>query len=87
MSRQNPEMAAYRLACAEKGAKDLGMIGLQIKRDGSGAKAFVYSHYDFCLQRFLCTLEAFKGMYYGKLDKMNWPFLQDFSPSMFTWME
>ena len=70
------QMAAYREAWMSlKNIEELGLVGIQIKRDGSTGKPFVYEHYDFCFNRFLDCLGIFKGLYYNQLAKMNWKFL------------
>lgn len=72
------QMAAYRRAVIEAGLSDetLGMVGIQIKRDGLEANTFVYSHYDFCFNKFLACMELFKAFNFYKLDKMGWPWLK-----------
>lgn len=69
------QMAAYREALNENEEWVEGMVGLSIKRDGSIAEPFVYSHYNFCLERFFSCLEVFKGLYFAKLQKLEWPWL------------
>lgn len=73
------QLAAYRQAFLEGSGykkEELGMVGLQVHREGKDVNTFVYEHIDFCFERFLCCLEIFKGLYFYKLNKMKWPWLQ-----------
>lgn len=72
------QMAAYRRAAIEAGLaeEELGMVGIQVKRDGSEANTFIYSHYDFCFNKFLACMELFKAFNFYKLEKMGWPWLK-----------
>lgn len=72
------QMAAYRRAVIEAQLADesLGMVGIQVKRDGLEANTFIYSHYDFCFNKFLACMELFKAFNFYKLEKMNWPWLK-----------
>lgn len=71
------QLAGYK-TCWEEATKDMnvGMVGISIHRDGRIGQPFVYEHYDFCFERFLACLEAWKGLYFNKLAKMNWPWLK-----------
>lgn len=71
------QMAAYRHMAIEMGlvGNDCGMVGLNIKRDGSSAIGFTYAHHDWCLKSFVACMESFKALYFTKLDKMGWKFL------------
>lgn len=69
------QLAAYKYAYEEQTPGALGMVGLSVKRDGSPGKPFTYEHYEFCMTTFLSCLQIFKGLYYNKLKKMNWYFL------------
>lgn len=72
------QMAAYRQAFLEQNKyspDEVGMVGIQVHRDGGKVNVFEYEHYDFCLRTFLSCLEVFKGMYFTKLKKMEWPWL------------
>lgn len=74
------QLAAYRNAVIEMPngytQDNLGMFGIQIHRDGSEPKVFEYQHHHYCFERFLYCLEIFKGLYYNKLKKMQWPYLE-----------
>lgn len=70
------QMAGYKLMLEEDYGYDaLGMVGIQIPRKGGESKVFTYTHYDWCLNRFIDALGTFKGLYYTKLSKMNWKWL------------
>lgn len=70
------QMAAYKQAFEEmNGENGNSIVGLSVKRDGSQAKAYVYEHENWCLKSFIACLEAFKALYFYKLDKMKWPWL------------
>lgn len=76
------QLAIYKHCWEEMtGKKDYGMCGIHSKRFGEPGqeryeiKAFHYEHLDWCLMRFLCCLEVFKGMYFSKLAKEEWPWL------------
>lgn len=79
------QMAAYKFMFEEllrmqNGTKvDLGMVGLQIHRDGRVSQPFVFEHTRFCLQRFLACLETFKGLYFRELEKSEWKALHNWS--------
>lgn len=79
------QMAAYCLMFEEMYKKqtgkeiDLGMVALHVPRDGSEAKSFVYEHKRYCLKKFLCSLETFKGLNDKYLREMNWPQLDNWS--------
>ncbi len=69
------QLAAYRNALIEKiGKSDLGMVGIQLRSDGR-TNLFTYSHYDWCFNRFLDSLGAFRGLYFRKLNQANWKWL------------
>ncbi len=70
------QMAGYKLMLEEGyDCEVIGMFGIQIPRDGGIAKVFPYTHYDWCINRFLDSLGTFKGLYYNKLSKMKWKWL------------
>lgn len=72
------QMALYKFAYEESFQEQgLGMVGLQIKRDGSEAKAFVFEHYDWCLKTAVAALECFKACYFYKLQKLGWGYLHN----------
>lgn len=72
------QMAAYKHCYEEMhNIKDLGMVGIQIPRDGSEIRTFEYEHYDWCMSCFLGALQCFKGQYFAKLAKMDWPWLKE----------
>ena len=73
------QMAGYRTALSEMGWDTVGMVGIQLY---GNVKPFVYSHYEFCLQRYVSALESWKGLYYSKLSKLNWPWLHEYSPCL-----
>ena len=70
------QMMAYAKALEQEGVhKDLGVVGIHIKRDGSYGKAWIYQHYDFCWKAFVATWFAWKGMYFNELKRMGWKWL------------
>ena len=79
------QIAAYKKALEEMIADGFdfptptGMIGLQVKRDGSAATVFSYEHLDFCFDRALDALGAYVGLNYKKLLAMNWPWVRLYS--------
>lgn len=72
------QIAAYRLAALEMGLvdTDCGMAAINIKRDGSVGQPFVYEHIDWCTKSFLSCFEVWKALYFGKLNKLEWPWLK-----------
>lgn len=74
------QIASYRQAIIEgKNAyteDNTGMVGIQIHRDGSKVNVFEYEHNHYCFERFLYSLELFKGLYFSKLKKMGWEYLE-----------
>lgn len=76
------QMAAYKHAYEEQtGERGLKLVGLSIPRDGKPAKPFVYEHEDWCWDCFCGAYMAWKGMYYGKLESMEWHWLHIHPPS------
>ncbi len=73
------QISAYREMAIESGliSKDCGMMGVQINRETAEIKTFKYEHVNFCFQKFLCALELFKGLYFHKLTKKEWPWLHE----------
>jgi len=73
------QLAAYRLAAIELELVNdkCGLLGLQISRETAEVKSFEYQHIDFVEFQFLAALEIFKGLYFNKLAKMNWPWLKE----------
>ncbi len=72
------QLAAYREAYMKMtGETDIGMVGIQVKQDGSEARTFKYEHYDFCWNRFLDALGCFRGLYYPELNKRQWRWLHN----------
>ena len=73
------QLAAYRQAAIEMGLIDdkSAMMGVQIARGTAEIKTFKYEHIEFCLQKFLCALEIFKGLYFHKLLKLDWKWLKE----------
>lgn len=69
------QMAAYKQALEEKGYPKLGMAGLHVPSDGKEPRSFKYTHYDWCWNRFLDCLGAFKGLYFTALSNVEWPWL------------
>lgn len=72
------QLGAYRMALQEMNIvnPECGMVGIQIHRDGSTGKPFVYEHYQFCEKTFLACLQVFRGLYFTKLNKMGWKYLK-----------
>ncbi len=70
------QLAAYRNAYKELTGEDVGLVGLSIRKDGSGAQAFEYEHLDFCWVTFLAALQVFRALYWTKLSKMQWHWLE-----------
>lgn len=76
------QMAAYRQGIIEnealtpKGIVELGLVGIQIHRDGREPKVFKYEHLEWCFTKFLHTLECWKHENFQALSKMNWPYLK-----------
>lgn len=77
------QLAAYKFMHEElTGTTDTKMIGIHAQSFSEGKyniRLFEYEHDLFCLQRFLCALEAWKGLYFSKLAKMNWKWLHEYS--------
>lgn len=74
------QMAAYREAFLEQGGyspDEVGMVGIQIHRDGSKVGVFEYEHINPCTEAFLSCLEIFKMLYFNKLNKLGWSYLKD----------
>lgn len=69
------QMAAYRFMIKENFNLDVGMVGLQVDRRTALPKMFVYSHYDWCEDKYFAAIEAFKGVHFTKLNKIAWPWL------------
>ena len=76
------QLAAYRFALERAGVELRGMAVLNISVRDHSVKQFDYTHYDFCLQRFLSIFEGWKGLNYRKLDAMKYENLHQFSPSL-----
>lgn len=72
------QLAAYQHAFNETAAVPCtGLVGIHIPRDApERAKLFEYVHLDFCWHSFLASLQTFKGLYYTKLRKANWFWLE-----------
>jgi len=74
------QIAAYRNALIEMPnaytQDNLGMVGIQIHRDGSKVNVFEYEHVHPCFEAFLNCLEIFKMLYFNKLNKLEWPYLK-----------
>jgi len=84
------QIAAYKYLFEELTAQaGFGMAGIHSRRVDSPAitnpqekfdiKLFQYVHMEFCLRRFLCVFEAWKGLYFSKLKQMEWPWLHSYS--------
>lgn len=71
------QMAFYRLAAIEMGLVDkkCGLIGVQINRNTAEVKTFKYTHIDFVTHMFLSSWNVFRGLYWNKLNALNWPWL------------
>jgi hypothetical protein len=70
------QMGAYRLAYFECFGEWLPIVGISIHRDPTQKpKSFVYEHFRFCENQFLCSLEVYKGLYFKLLNEMKWPYL------------
>jgi hypothetical protein len=72
------QIAAYKQAYEEMqngAAQGLGMVGISIKRDGSLAQPFVYTHWDYCWRAFLACFTVWKALYFRKLQRLNWVYL------------
>jgi len=74
------QLAAYRLAYLEQNPDilDVGMVGVHMSRLSKthAGKVFEYSQIDFCTHAFLSCLHTFKGLYWAKLKKANWRWLE-----------
>jgi hypothetical protein len=74
------QLAAYRLAYLEQNPDLLavGMIGVHMPRTSKDhrGKIFNYAHIDFCTHSYLSCLHTFKGLYWAKLKKANWQWLE-----------
>lgn len=76
------QMAAYRQGVIEnediskEDALALGLVGIQIHRDGREPKVFKYEHLEWCFTKFLHTFECWKHEHFQMLNKMDWPFLK-----------
>lgn len=85
------QLAAYKYAWEEMtGTFGYGMAGIHatlqdtiLTPDGEqqvyAFKLFEYEHMEFCLQRFLCCLEVWRGLYFNKLKALEWPWLNDYT--------
>lgn len=75
------QMAAYRQALIEnepltpKGISELGLVGIQIHRDGREPKVFKYEHLSWVMTKFLHALEIWKHENFQMLNKIEWPYL------------
>jgi hypothetical protein len=76
------QLAAYRHAWEKAGVQLDGMAVLNISVRDRKVQQFDYTHYDFCLQRFLGIFEGWKGLNYKKLDAMKYEWLHQYSPSV-----
>lgn len=73
------QLAAYKLMAQELNlvSDDCGMMGVQYDKRNEVIKSFPYTHLDWCELQFLCAVQNFKGLYFYKLQKMNWPWLHN----------
>lgn len=80
-------MAAYRRMAIENKLVDesCGLYGLQVNRETAEVKAFKYEHIDFVELEFFSALQVFKGIYFNKLKKLEWPWLQQRSVMRFSY--
>ena len=75
-------MAAYRQGLIEveglskQDVSELGLVGIQIHRDGREPKVFKYEHLEWVITKFLHTLECWKHENFQTLAKMEWPYLK-----------
>ena len=69
------QMGAYRAALSELTKEERAMVGLGVKADGSDAKSFEYSHFDWCILTFHSLFQSWKGMYYSRLSARKWNYL------------
>lgn len=70
------QLAAYKYALEEQGEySDLGMVGINIHRNGKIGKPYTYERYEECYVAFLSCLNVFRMMYWNKLKDMQWHFL------------
>jgi len=73
--------AALQMAAYAQGLNDMtknsvvGVIGLQVHRDGRYPKAFVTKEVHRSLKRFLYCLEIFKNEFWSELEKRNYHWL------------
>jgi len=72
------QMSAYRRMAIEAGLVDesCGLYGLQVNRETAEVKAFKYEHLDFVELAFMSSLQVFKSLYFNKLQKLEWKWLQ-----------
>jgi hypothetical protein len=55
-------------------AKDCGIVGLNVTRDGRFAKAFIYRQVPFCFTAFLSAFNLWKAMYVHRLERIGWKY-------------
>ena len=79
------QMAAYKMACNERGLNVDGIGVISVPRDPTkDAQFFDYSaHMEDCEYAFCCALDMFKTMYYKKLS--NWEFQGIKSVLQYNW--
>lgn len=77
------QMAAYKYALMDMlcdtefgwndwHAKDCGMVGLNVTRDGRTSKAYVYRQLPFCFSAFLSAFNTWKSIYVHRLSEIGW---------------
>lgn len=69
------QLGAYRNAIHEMTGEWIGAVGLHIKRDGTIGTPYKYVHHDYCFKAFESALFCFTALYFNKLKRMNWKYL------------
>jgi len=73
------QLAAYRQAYNELHPLEPveGYCAIHLPRhQPEKGKVFHYEHLDFCFHAFLSCLQTFKGLYWTRLSKLGWPWLE-----------
>ena len=72
------QLVAYHDAGVEMGLwpDGIGLVVIQIKRDGSIGQPFVYEHKDWLRKSFHSAFQIWKSFNFTRLNKMEWHWLQ-----------
>lgn len=71
---------AYAIALSEiqdKNWEEFDLVTLSIHRDGTVRDPFITVHKDWVARQYFAALQSFKGLYFSKLQKMNYQWLHD----------